>query len=138
MPTPANTASDLHKHLFPQVRHWFGNGFKSPLGHRVNSPEFESQYTPNTQVWGYAGFMTPADPALLTPEEHAFVDAIGQLWGDLCKIVGDGRTRDHDLAEMIGHVHALQNFVLSQAAGRAYPEMYRLAGSSLRSDERVS
>ena len=68
-------------------------------------------------------------PPLLTPREREAVQKAGDLWGDLCAIVGDGPTRDADLAELIVHVHAIQHAVMSQAAGRAYPSEFRLLGS---------
>lgn len=68
---------------------------------------------------------------LLTLDEHIVVAKLGKLWGDLCRIVGDGPTREADLNEIVVHVHALQNFVLAQAAARAYPDTYRLAGHEL-------
>lgn len=74
--------------------------------------------------------MTP-DPGLLTVEEQAAVQMCGDLWGLLCKITGEGPTRDYDLSELVTHVHALQNAVLSQAAARAYPGRYRALGLSL-------
>ena len=66
--------------------------------------------------------------ALLTETERAVVAELGQIWNRLCTIVGDGRTRKADLDELIVHVHALQQAVLSQAAGRAYPQEFRLLG----------
>lgn len=68
---------------------------------------------------------------LLTEEEHRAVQLSGELWGVLCRIVGDGRTRDADLGEAIVHIHALQHAVMSQAAARAYPDRYRLLGETL-------
>lgn len=75
------------------------------------------------KVWA-----TP-NPVMLTDRERQAVERLGEVWGDLCAIVGDGSTRDADLAEMAHHVHALQNAVLAQAAARAYPDLYRLAGA---------
>lgn len=69
---------------------------------------------------------------LLTDHERATIQKLGDLWGDICGIVGDGGTRDHDLAEAIVHLHALQQFIMSQAAGRAYPDQFRLLGGSLK------
>lgn len=68
----------------------------------------------------------------LTELEHSTIDKLGTLWTDLCQIVQDGPTRDADLSELIVHVHALQQAVMSQAAGRIYPDRYRLLGSTLR------
>ena len=81
-------------------------------------------------------------PELLTDLEHEAVEMAGRLWNTLCKIVDQDRTRDGDLKELVLHIHAIQNAVLSQAAARAYPQRYRLLGRELdgpftvsRSDE---
>lgn len=71
---------------------------------------------------------------LLTEEEQAVVNALGQCWNRICRIVGNGPTRSADLNEVVFHVHALQNFVMAQAAARAYPNTYRLAGETLGAD----
>lgn len=68
---------------------------------------------------------------VLTDAEHAAVKALGDVWHDLCHIIGSGPTRAHDLAEVIVHIHALQHFVMAQAAARAYPSRYRLAGDTV-------
>jgi hypothetical protein len=68
----------------------------------------------------------------LTSDEQKFVEMVGNAWVLLCKIVGDGPTRDADLAEACNHIHALQHTVMAQAAGRAHPGLYRLLGESLR------
>lgn len=68
---------------------------------------------------------------LLTATEQEAVKMAGDLWGMLCQIVDIGPTRDADLAELIPHVHAIQRTVMAQAAARAYPEKYRLLGSTL-------
>jgi hypothetical protein len=69
---------------------------------------------------------------LLSEDEHAAVRQAGDLWATLCRVVGDGPTRDADLAELVVHVHAIQHAVMSQATARSYPEAYRLLGESLR------
>lgn len=66
--------------------------------------------------------------ALLTSDEHKAVHDAGQLWNLLCRIVGQGPTRDGDCGELIAHVHGIQQAVLKQAAARAYPDLYRLLG----------
>lgn len=67
----------------------------------------------------------------LTDDEHAAVAEIAAVWNRLCKVVGDGPTRHDDLGEVVHHIHALQHFVMAQAAARAYPRLYRLAGGTL-------
>ena len=67
---------------------------------------------------------------LLTPEERDLVTKLGQCWGDFSKILGKSDTRHADAAEFVAKIHDLQNTVLSQAAARAYPDTYRLAGET--------
>lgn len=69
---------------------------------------------------------------LLTDREREATRKAGELWGDICAIVGDGPTRDADLAEFIHHIHAIQNGIMRQAAARAYPDEFRLLGETLR------
>lgn len=71
----------------------------------------------------------PEEKQVLTDLEREVVRDAGALWNKICQVVGDGPTRDADLAELIHHVHAIQHAVMSQAAGRAYPEEFRLLGS---------
>lgn len=68
---------------------------------------------------------------LLSDDEQLAIRQAGDLWGTLCRVVGDGPTRDSDLDELIHHVHAIQHAVMGQAAARAYPATYRLLGSTL-------
>lgn len=68
---------------------------------------------------------------LLTDLEHELLAQFGKTWILIVEVVGDGPTRDADLAEVAYHIHALQHFVMAQAAGRAYPTEYRLAGRTL-------
>lgn len=72
---------------------------------------------------------------LLTPDEHKAIEQAGTLWNLLCKIVDNGPTRDADLAELIVHIHAIQIRVMAQAAARAYPDNYRLAGSMIENNK---
>lgn len=66
----------------------------------------------------------------LTDAEHRLVTDIGRLMDGFNAVVGDGPSRDGDLAEAVRHIHVLQNMVLAQAASRAYPDRYRLMGAS--------
>ena len=68
---------------------------------------------------------------LLTGNEHSAVAACADAWAAICLIVGTGQTRSADLAEVVAHIHGLQQFILAQAAARAYPSLYRLAGETL-------
>jgi len=75
----------------------------------------------------------PSD-GYLTPIEREAIERAGQLWNVLCRVVGDGPSRSGDLAELVPHIHAIQQAVMSQAAARAYPDTYRLLGSTLRTE----
>lgn len=68
---------------------------------------------------------------MLTDKEGEAVAALGKVAILLADIIADGPTRRADMAELYGHVHALQNAVLSQAAARQYPDRYRLLGEAL-------
>ncbi len=65
---------------------------------------------------------------LLTEDEHKAMGLTVRLWNTLTVIVGDGRTGAADLAELTLHLHAIQRAVMSQAAARAYPDLYRPLG----------
>lgn len=69
---------------------------------------------------------------LLTAEELAAVDLAARLAESLARVVGDGPTRNADLNELLVHVHAIQQAVMSQAAARAYPESFRLLGGVVK------
>lgn len=72
------------------------------------------------------------EPSLLSVMERDVITKLGDIWGDLCKITDHGPTREPDLNELVIHIHALQQAVLSQAAARAYPDEFRRLGSTLR------
>lgn len=78
-------------------------------------------------------FTTDERPEL-TPAELACLAQCGALAGMLGGIVGHGRTRNTDLSELFGHVHAIQQAVMSQLAARTYPDRFRLLGEVLASD----
>lgn len=71
----------------------------------------------------------------LTPAELDAIDLTAQLVGKVCQeVIGHGPTRDHDIAEFVAHVHAIQNAIMAQAAARAHPDMFRLLGETLRAE----
>lgn len=76
----------------------------------------------------------PAEPngPLLTEAERLCVKKLGEVWNLLCQIVGHETTRGPDVNELGFHIHALQNAVLAQAAGRAYPGEFRLLGEHVQ------
>lgn len=66
---------------------------------------------------------------MLTEAEHRAITLAGELMSLMTKdIVGHGITRENDLNELVVPVHALQQAIMSQAAGRLYPDKYRLLG----------
>lgn len=71
------------------------------------------------------------DDDLLSEDEHYAMGLTGELADVLGRIVGQGCTREADLAEACSHIHVIQHMVLAQAAARAYPDQYRLLGEVL-------
>lgn len=69
---------------------------------------------------------------LLTEAEHAVVQKAGELWNAICAAVPEGPTRAADLRELVPHVHAIQHAFMANAAARAYPDVYRALGLSMR------
>lgn len=78
------------------------------------------------------------DMHAMTPLEHKAMEQLSELWTTLCQVVDDGPSRDGDLQELIGHVHALQRAVMAQAAARDFPEKYRLLGAQPPSRRKVN
>lgn len=68
---------------------------------------------------------------LMTQEEHDCMTVSAELAELLRKVIGDGRQTEHDWAEAAAHIHAIQRMVMSQAAARAFPDLYRLLGRTL-------
>lgn len=65
----------------------------------------------------------------LTEDEHAAMDLTAQLANLVIgKIIGSGPSREGDVHEFVAQIHGIQATILSQAAGRAHPERYRLLG----------
>jgi hypothetical protein len=67
----------------------------------------------------------------LTPDELRALDQTTELVNLLQGIVGDGPSRAADLRELVAHVHAIQQAVMSQAAARAHPDRFRLLGGTV-------
>lgn len=67
---------------------------------------------------------------LLTPDEHALMATLASAANQFGAIIraGDTGQGTHDWAEVAADIHRLQQRVLAQAAGRAYPDQYRLLG----------
>jgi hypothetical protein len=64
----------------------------------------------------------------LTELEHEAMDMTGALAGLIRRIIGDGPTAAADWGEAAIRIHSVQQFILAQAAARAYPDRYRLLG----------
>ena len=66
---------------------------------------------------------------MLTPAEMRAMDITVDLVHVMCKeVIGRGPTRDNDVREFVHQVHIIQQAILSQAAGRAYPQRFRTLG----------
>lgn len=71
----------------------------------------------------------------LTRHEQFVVDALGLVYMQLKdEIVGQGTTRTADLAELLGHIHVIQRYMMAQAACRAHPDLYRGLGEEIIPD----
>ena len=68
----------------------------------------------------------------LTETEHLAMATSAELAELVHQVIGDGPNAAQDWAEMAHYIHVIQRTVLSQAAGRAYPDLYRLLGETLR------
>ena len=68
---------------------------------------------------------------MLTEDEQKAITMAAELWNQLCKVVGQGDTRENDLRELVIHIHAIQQAVMSNEAGRSHPGRYRLLGGEL-------
>ncbi len=71
------------------------------------------------------------DAELLTKTELEAVKALADAYGLVVATIGKGPSRSRDVAEVALHIHNLQHFVMAQAAARAYPDLFRLAGETV-------
>jgi hypothetical protein len=73
----------------------------------------------------------------LTEAETRALDITTDLVAVVCQeVIGRGPTRDNDVREFVDKVHQIQAVIMSQAAGRAHPDRYRLLGETLRASDR--
>lgn len=70
----------------------------------------------------------PPGPGPLTEAEQIALGLTGELRRQMILIIGPGPARLGDTAELAAHVHAIQHMIMSQAAARAYPLLYRQLG----------
>lgn len=72
------------------------------------------------------------DSKLLTETEHELVSMLGQCANLFAQVTtANGVQTANDRREFIAHIHDCQNAVMANAAARAFPDRYRLAGSAL-------
>lgn len=65
----------------------------------------------------------------MTDAEHRAMDLTAELVNLMCsEVIGHGAARDGDVAELVADIHRIQHRILRQAAGRAYPDRYRMLG----------
>lgn len=87
---------------------------------------------PVTKVDELPGQPTPATPApaeLMTAAEHRAMDLTANLVNLVVRdVIGHGPARHGDVNEFVAAIHVVQRMLLKQAAGRAYPDRYRLLG----------
>ena len=62
--------------------------------------------------------------------EHGIATKVAELASDFIYLVGEGETAAADFAEILPHLHALQQTVMAQAAARAHPGRYRGLGET--------
>ena len=62
----------------------------------------------------------------MNEDEHALVRALGECASMFARITGD--VVGDDLSEFVDKIHQCQAAVLSQAAARGYPDLYRALG----------
>jgi hypothetical protein len=60
-------------------------------------------------------------------EQYA-LELTGTLAAGMADIIGRGPSSAADFAEATMHIHAIQHMIMSQAAARAHPDLYRLLG----------
>mgnify|MGYP006913924161 FL=1 len=72
---------------------------------------------------------------MLSPAEMRILALLGEV-ANLYRneVLGHGPTRDSDWDEFALRLHAVQHMVMKQAAARAYPTKFRLAGEVVRPD----
>lgn len=76
----------------------------------------------------------PAGPRLedlLTEDERSALNQLASIANRLGRIVVDGPSREGDLNEVAGHLHALQNAILAQVPARLWPRRFRVMGGAV-------
>lgn len=69
----------------------------------------------------------------LTAAELRAMDLTAELMNLIAsEIIGDGPTRAQDINEAALRIHAIQHMIMSQAAVRAHPDLFRLLGEAVQ------
>jgi uncharacterized protein YihD (DUF1040 family) len=71
---------------------------------------------------------TKLEPELLTDLEKVLCDNLGLIWQQFVEVINQNGGYDFDLNEIVHHIHILQRYVMSNAAARAYPGLFRGLG----------
>lgn len=72
-------------------------------------------------------------PDLLTDDERKALALTAELTTLVCgKVIARGEGYLGDTTEFVAHIHDIQRMIMSQAAGRAYPDQYRLLGETFQ------
>lgn len=81
--------------------------------------------------WEFTGW--PGGQPPLTKDERIALRLSGELASALHRIIaaGAGPNVGNDWAEAAMRIHGIQHTIMAQAAARAYPDEFRLLGSSL-------
>lgn len=67
----------------------------------------------------------------LTDAERKVIQMAGEIMTIFAKeIIGPGKSREQYIKEIAKDVHAIQNAALAQAAGRLYPDEFRVMGDT--------
>lgn len=81
--------------------------------------------------------MTAPKPVeLLSVAERRCLDLTVELWNTMVRdVIGGERSAAGDLSELASKIHDIQHMIMSQAAARAYPGIFRLLGGSVATRE---
>jgi hypothetical protein len=81
---------------------------------------------------------TPEPVELLSAAEQHCLDLTVELWNTMVReVIGGERSSHGDRSELASKIHDIQHMIMSQAAARAYPRIFRLLGGSVATEETV-
>ena len=96
--------------------------------HRWPDPPTDRAFDFHLGWWAALRMVAEMGDPALDDFEHGVATKISELAEDFMFLVGSGPTAGADWAEIVPHLHALQQTVLAQAAARAHPGRYRGLG----------